>query len=131
MLGMRFPAIAGRTGDREVHVVMIDAASRRVWVRDSLLSLTWTEFEILSLLASVPMRCFSKSEITRHVWERDYFYDGHTIESHISRLRRKLRHLDPGRTWITTVRRAGYRLDAADDGSLVLTQERIAFRPYA
>lgn len=96
-------------------MLMLDPASRRAWVRDSLLSLTWTEFEILALLASAPSRCFSKSEITRRVWGRDFFYDGHTIESHISRLRRKLRDLDSGRTWIITVRRAGYRLDLEDD----------------
>ena len=57
------------------------------------------------------MKCFSKIEITRCLWGRDYFYDAHTIESHVSRLRRKLDAHERESSWITTVRRAGYRLE--------------------
>lgn len=96
-------------------MVVIDEWSRRAWVHGSPIRLTWTEFEILALLAATPMRCISKTEMTRCLWGREYFDDGHTIESHMSRLRRKLREVDEGRTWIVTVRKAGYRLEAAGD----------------
>lgn len=94
-------------------MLTIDSDSRQAWVGGSLIDLTWTEFEILTLLASTPRKCFSKFTIARGVWGRNYFDDGHAIESHVSRLRRKLREQDPGQPWITTVRRVGYRLEAA------------------
>ena len=93
-------------------MLTIDTDARQVWVDDSLIDLTWTEFEILPLLAATPRKCFSKSAIAQMIWERPYFDDGHAIESHMSRLRRKLRSRDLGIAWIITVRRAGYRLEA-------------------
>ena len=81
--------------------------------------MTWTEFEILALLASVPMRCFSKSTISEHLWGRDYFEDGHTIESHVSRLRKKLRDRGGEDSWIITVRKAGYRLEVDGDVEVI------------
>lgn len=67
----------------------------------------------------VPMRCFAKVEITRYLWGRDYSHDAHTIESHVSRLRRKFSEIDAERTWITTVRMSGYRLENPRDVEVV------------
>lgn len=93
-------------------MLLINVDSRQAWIDETLIQLTWTEFEILTTLASAPIRCFSKSEITRSLWGRDYFHDAHTIESHMSRLRKKLDSSDRSAPWITTVRKAGYRLES-------------------
>lgn len=95
-------------------MLTIDLGSRQVWLDSRLLELTWTEFEILTLLSSAPMRCFGKRDIAYGVWGREFFDDGHAIESHVSRLRKKLGDHSGGLPWITTVRKAGYRLDCRE-----------------
>ena len=120
ILDVRLTVHLGRTGGRgRGEMLSINVDSRQAWMKEVLLHLTWSEFEILVLLSSVPMRCFSKIEITRYLWGRDYFHDAHTIESHISRLRKKLGAIDSDRTWISTVRMSGYRLENPADVEVV------------
>lgn len=90
-------------------MLTIDLGSREVWLYNQLIHLTWTEFEILTLLASAPMQCLDRRDIAQEVWGRAFFDDGHALESHVSRLRKKLGDDNAGRPWITTVRKAGYR----------------------
>ena len=45
------------------------------------------------------------------VWGYDYLGDGHTIDVHISALRKKI-ELDPDLRYIKTVWRVGYRFEA-------------------
>ncbi len=45
------------------------------------------------------------------VWGYDYLGDGHTIDVHISALRKKI-ETDPEQRYIKTVWRVGYRFEA-------------------
>jgi DNA-binding response OmpR family regulator len=67
------------------------------------------EFELLARLASEPSRVFGKDELLRSVW--GYRSNGvtRTVDSHASRLRRKLEQ-DDGRRWVINVWGVGYRL---------------------
>jgi DNA-binding response OmpR family regulator len=67
------------------------------------------EYELLVRLASEPSRVFRKDELLRTVW--GYRSDGvtRTVDSHASRLRRKL-ELDDGQRWVINVWGVGYRL---------------------
>lgn len=111
-------------------MLTIDLGSRQVWLNTQPLHLTWTEFEILTLLSSAPMQCFDKREIAQGVWGRAFFDDGHALESHISRLRKKLGDHSDGLPWITTVRKAGYRLECRDCVELI-PPTTFPFMPYA
>ena len=74
-------------------------------------SLTPTEFRLLSYLAERPTAIVSTAELLEKVWE---FYPGtgssELVRSHIRNVRAKLKQVTGGRELIRTVPRRGYRL---------------------
>ena len=76
--------------------------------------LTKIEFEILELLMSDTERVFTRQEIIREVWNSDWAGDGHMLESHVSRLRKKIL-VCGGPNIAVAIRGIGYRLcDSAE-----------------
>jgi DNA-binding response OmpR family regulator len=90
--------------------LMIDLPARRVEVNGSEIQLTPTEFDLLALLAQSPGRVFTREVLMNKVWGYDYLGDGHTIDVHISALRKKL-EANTEQRYITTVWRVGYRFE--------------------
>lgn len=66
------------------------------------------EFELLFHLAGDPERVFSKQELLRAVWGYRSSGSTRTVDSHASRLRRKLE--EHGGRWVINVWGIGYRL---------------------
>ncbi|HEX5268235.1 MAG TPA: response regulator transcription factor [Acidimicrobiales bacterium] len=96
--------------------LVIDEERRQVTVRGGPVELTPTEWGILTALARVPGRVYSRYELINRV--RGYEFEGYerTVDSHVKNLRRKL-EADPGSPRIvTTVLGGGYRLGLARDG---------------
>ncbi|HET7745069.1 MAG TPA: response regulator transcription factor [Gaiellaceae bacterium] len=89
--------------------LVVDRRTRRVEVRDSIVALSAKEFELLSWLATEPNRVFTKEELLREVWGFRALGRTRTLESHASRLRRKLNVSDADR-YIVNVWGVGYRL---------------------
>lgn len=89
----------------------IDLLARRVEVNGYEVALTPTEFDLLALLAQSPDRVFTREVLMNKVWGYDYLGDGHTIDVHISALRKKI-ETDPEQRYIKTVWRVGYRFEA-------------------
>ena len=89
--------------------IAIDLKRREV-VRDNRkIELTYTEFEILQLLAQNPGRVFSKEQIYDVVWKEAYSGDYNIVMSHISHIREKIED-DPGNpVYIQTVWGVGYK----------------------
>jgi DNA-binding response OmpR family regulator len=87
----------------------IEPCTHRVSLDGRSVDLCRLEFELLARLASEPSRVFRKDELLRTVW--GYRSNGvtRTVDSHASRLRRKL-ELDDGRRWVINVWGVGYRL---------------------
>jgi len=88
----------------------IDLSARRVEVNGAEVALTPTEFDLLALLAKSPDRVFTREILMNKVWGYDYLGDGHTIDVHMSALRKKI-ELEPGQRYIKTVWRVGYRFE--------------------
>lgn len=88
----------------------IDMPARRVEVNGIEASLTPTEFDLLALLARSPGRVFTREILMNKVWGYDYLGDGHTIDVHISALRKKI-EVNAEQRYITTVWRVGYRFE--------------------
>ena len=88
----------------------IDLPARRVEVNGVEIALTPTEFDLLALLAKSPDRVFTREILMNKVWGYDYLGDGHTIDVHMSALRKKI-ELAPGQRYIKTVWRVGYRFE--------------------
>lgn len=74
------------------------------------LSLTKTEFNLLSEFADHPNMVLSRDQLLERVWGYDYLGDSRLVDAHVRRLRVKIEdHPDEPRL-ITTVRGIGYRL---------------------
>jgi DNA-binding response OmpR family regulator len=91
----------------------IDPA-RRCAERDGVrIELTTLEFDLLWHLASRPGQVFSRETLMRQVWGDDRIVGDRSIDSLVSRLRKKL-EADPDEPrWLQTVWGAGYRFQDA------------------
>ena len=87
----------------------IDRRTRRVTVRETRVPLSAKEFELLAWLAAEPYRVFTKEELLREVWGFRALGRTRTLESHASRLRKKLR-VAGGDRFVVNVWGVGYRL---------------------
>jgi DNA-binding response OmpR family regulator len=87
----------------------VDPARRKVMVGDREVRLAKKEFTLLRVLASDPTRVFAKEELLRDVWGlRGPAAKTRTLDSHASRLRRKL---DPEHArYVVNCWGIGYRL---------------------
>ena len=82
---------AGRRGGPiRVGELVVDSVTRRVTVGDREVRLANKEFALLRALASEPRRVFTKDELLRDVWGFRSQGRTRTLDSHASRLRRKL-----------------------------------------
>ena len=88
----------------------IDEVSRIASLRGAALRLSHREFALLAILASEPTRVFTRAELLRWVWDWPTATATRTVETHASRLRRKLRAVDPDTPWIDNEWGVGYRL---------------------
>ena len=79
-----------REGPRRVGDLVIDPATRSVRVGGRPVELANKEFALLRALASDPTRVFTKEELLRDVWDFRSLGRTRTLDSHASRLRRKL-----------------------------------------
>ena len=89
-----------------IHDLVIDLDKHQVFNRRQKVDLTATEFKLLALLAGAPGRVFTRDLLMNELWGDNYFAVDRTVDTHISRLRRKLGHLSDA---IETVRGVGYR----------------------
>jgi DNA-binding response OmpR family regulator len=88
----------------------IDLRTRVVEVGGTRVSLAQKEYALLVKLATDPRRVFTKHELLRDVWNYRAEARTRTLDSHASRLRRKLRAVDPVTPWIENIWGVGYRL---------------------
>lgn len=86
----------------------MDPARHRVTWKGQPVSLTVTEFLILEALATRPGVIKSRNQLMDAAYSDDVFVDDRTIDSHIKRLRRKFRVVDPDFAAIATLYGAGY-----------------------
>lgn len=120
-LGARIRAVLRRTegsGARQtpsetvtVGDLVVDNAKHQVYVAGQPVSLTPTEFKILSILASYPGRVYSRLQLVDAVLGESYEGYERSIDTHVSNIRRKIEK-DPGEPkYIKTVYGVGYKLE--------------------
>jgi DNA-binding response OmpR family regulator len=97
-----------RAGPVQIGELTIDPVTRRVTVGEREVRLANKEFALLRALAGEPHRVFTKHELLRDVWGFRAEGRTRTLDSHASRLRRKL---DPdGARYVFNCWGVGYRL---------------------
>ena len=101
------------TSDRKVYTfgkLRIDLTARAVTVDSQRISLTPTEYDLLTILARYPGRPFTRAQLVEYVYDVAFGGYDRAIDSHIKNLRRKIEP-DPGNpTYILTVYGVGYKL---------------------
>ena len=91
----------------QIDDLKIDLDRHQVFSDGVVIDLTATEFKILSLFAHSPGRVFTRSILMAAVWGQEYYGIERTMDTHVSRLRRKLGQFGER---IETVHGVGYRL---------------------
>ena len=86
--------------------LQIDKEQYLVYKNGEKILLPKKEFELLSLLANLPKKVFSRKEISESIWGYEIDSMNRTIDVHIRRLRKKL-----GEECIKTIKGLGYKLD--------------------
>ncbi|MFC4786443.1 response regulator transcription factor [Nocardioides sp. MAHUQ-72] len=108
----------GRTGaEHEIlkhGVLTVDVDGRRAFHDDTELTLTRTEFDLLTELMRTPARVWTREALLRSVWDTEWATDTHLVEVHIGNLRRKLGEKAGSPRLIRTVRGVGYRMEVAN-----------------
>ena len=89
----------------------IDASKRLVYRGEKEVNITFTEFEILYLLASSPGRVFSKEQIYEAVRGLEGNGDNSIVTEHIRRLRGKIAQKTK-EDYIETVWGVGYKVES-------------------
>ncbi len=84
--------------------LIINRVEYTITINDNEILLPKKEFELLSLLASLPNKVFKREEILEKVWGNDVVVGGRTIDVHIRKLREKI-----GDEYFKTVKGVGYK----------------------
>lgn len=87
----------------------MDPSRHKVLWDDKPVTLTVTEFLILETLAQRPGIVKTRNQLMDAAYHDDIYVDDRTIDSHIKRVRRKFREVDPEFDAIKTLYGAGYR----------------------
>lgn len=86
----------------------LDPLARQVWLHGDEVKLSKKEYALLRALAGDPTRVFTREELLRGVWGFRSMGITRTLDSHASRLRRKLSVA--GDSFVVNVWGVGYRL---------------------
>lgn len=106
---------ADEPGDLRNGPLHLSPAAHRAWWRRHEVALTATEFRLLEALMSRPGRVYSRDALSRAAYPDARVVSGRTLDSHIRRVRAKLRAAfeDDDEDPIETVHGVGYRLGEA------------------
>lgn len=89
--------------------ITIDYAKRYVEVRGKAVSLTKTEFKLLTILIQRPGQVFSRLQLLEMVFGEEYAGYERSIDTHISNLRKKIDEDPSNPDYIQTVFGVGYK----------------------
>ena len=92
----------------EANGIRIDKISRRVYVDDREIELTYKEFELLAYLVQNKGIVLSRDKIMSEIWGFDFEGESRTVDVHIAFLRQKLGKKGQ---YIKTIRNVGYKME--------------------
>ena len=113
ILVARVEAILRRTNafsDEPVEIggIVIDKSAHQVLIDGEPIELSVKEFELLDYFVSNKGVALSRDKILNNVWNYDYYGDARTIDTHVKKLRSKMK--DKG-DYIKTVWGMGYKFE--------------------
>lgn len=105
---------AGSYDEKQVYeykCLQLDKQAVKVFVNEEAIALSHTEFELLSILVQNEGIALTREQLLDKVWGLDYFGGLRTVDTHIKRLRNKLKEASKN---IKTIRGVGYRFEGDD-----------------
>ena len=110
-VGARIHALVGESESEilEFKDLIINLKTYDAKVGDSLLDLTFMEYELLKFFVENQDNVWSREQLLEKVWGYDYFGGARTVDVHVRRLRAKLG--DKRQDWIKTVHSVGYKFN--------------------
>ena len=102
----RVPAAAARV---TAGPLALDIDKRQATVRGAPVELTRQEFDLLALLAARPGMVFSRAALLQQVWRGDTYVTERTVDTVVSRLRRKIETDAQNPALILTAWGVGYK----------------------
>jgi len=87
----------------------IDFSSRELHVAHELISLTFSEYQILIMLIENPRKVFHKKEINKTIFNISEEVESRTVDTHIHNLRKKLKSSG---SLINTIRNVGFSFES-------------------
>ncbi len=110
--------LPGRVDDGRLRIgpYEIDSRGRRIRYRNEPVHLTDKEFELARFLFHNLGRVLTREQILASVWGYETDVNTRTVDTHISRIRKKL-HLVPENGWrLGSIYHQGYRLEQLTEG---------------
>ncbi len=116
-LVLRIKAVLRRAGAPEPDApkmwerlgLRIDFEAHQISIDDEQITLTATEFKLLTVLIAGSGKVQTRDNLLDTVWDTHFEGYSRTVDTHVRRLRQKL---GPYADWIETVRGVGYRFKA-------------------
>ncbi len=91
--------------------IELDVAAHELKIDGELVQLSYKEFELLNYFILNQGVALSREKILNNVWNYDYFGDARTIDTHVKKLRSKLK--DKGE-YIKTIWGMGYKFEVVE-----------------
>lgn len=98
----------------EVGELRIDPSSYQVTRDGKPIQLTTLEFRLLHFLASQPNRMFSRDQLLEHVWGARQIVIRRNVDTHISRLRKRIEANPNDPVHLKSLRGVGYMFEIRD-----------------
>ena len=106
----------GRPSSMRYGNIEVDLKGRRIRVGGNDIDLTQREFDLAVIFLRNVGRVLSREELLSSVWACDSEVDTRTVDTHASRLRKKLGLGGESGLMLTSVYGQGYRLDTVQQG---------------
>jgi two-component system, OmpR family, response regulator BaeR len=110
----RVKAVLRRTSDGQTMQekgLILDQHRYRATLHGHELELTAIEFKLLQFLVEHPGRIYERNQIMDNIYQDDRFVSDRTVDSHIKKLRKKIKAVDPEAELIHSVYSVGYKFE--------------------
>ncbi len=104
--------VKNETNKIKINGLVIDQDNHTVILEGQRLSLTFSEFRLLELLASRPGKVFTRNQIIENGFGNDYYVTDRSVDDKVVGLRKKLGKYE---NMIETIRSVGYKFNSVGD----------------
>lgn len=95
--------------------LVVNLSTKEVFVNNELVHLTNTEYKLLSVFVTSPMKLFNRSDLMYQALGYRFYEDGRSLDVHIKNLRSKIEREPRNPEYVQTVVGVGYRFAKKPD----------------